>query len=106
MEHWASAICLGLMKDVRAFPVLENLLLDGLDREEYTRIYREENEALILRSELVCCLSWVGDPVARGLGFSLSARNSEADLHGLRAHPTTSHSTTPASSLMVGRVQL
>ncbi len=44
MERWASAICLGLMKDARAFPVLESLLLDGLDLEEYTRVYREENQ--------------------------------------------------------------
>src|SRR5579885_1834572 len=38
-QHWASAICLGLMKDPRAFPVLETLLLDGLDLEEYRRAY-------------------------------------------------------------------
>jgi hypothetical protein len=48
MERWASAICLGLMKDPRAFPVLESLLLDGLDLEEYTRIYQGEDQALIL----------------------------------------------------------
>ena len=41
-QHWASAICLGLMKDPRAFPVLETLLLDGLDLEEYRRAYHEE----------------------------------------------------------------
>lgn len=42
MERWASAICLGLMKDVRAFPVLESLLLEGLGLEEYSRTYVEE----------------------------------------------------------------
>ncbi|HEU5375802.1 MAG TPA: hypothetical protein VFV38_10215 [Ktedonobacteraceae bacterium] len=39
MERWASGICLGLMHDSRAFPVLESLLLDGLDTEEYIRVY-------------------------------------------------------------------
>jgi hypothetical protein len=42
-QRWASAICLGLMKDPRAFPVLETLLLDGLDFEEYRRAYQEED---------------------------------------------------------------
>lgn len=41
MERWASAICLGLMKDERAFPILENLLLDGLEQVEYIRLYKE-----------------------------------------------------------------
>lgn len=47
MERWASAICLGLIKDPRALPALESLLLDGLDLEEYIQIYQGEDQALI-----------------------------------------------------------
>lgn len=66
MERWASAICLGLMKDARAFPVLESLLLDGLDLEEYSRtyveeyphIYREENEAFVHEQNWYATYRW------------------------------------------------
>lgn len=46
-ERWASAICLSLMKNPRAFLVLETLLLDGLDQEEYARAYQEKNDDLL-----------------------------------------------------------
>lgn len=66
MERWASAICLGLMKDARAFPVLENLLLDGLDLEEYSRayveeyprIYQEENEGIVHEQNWYAVYRW------------------------------------------------
>lgn len=66
MEHWASAICLGLMKDSRAFPILESLLLDGLDLEKYSRsyaeehprIYQEENEALVHKQNWYAAYRW------------------------------------------------
>lgn len=55
--RFASAFCLGTLKDQRAFPVLENLLLDGLDLDEYAqagKIYQETNDYSRL-SELSWC---------------------------------------------------
>lgn len=43
-ERWASALCLGLMKDPRSFPALESLLLDGLDLEEYIHALQKKEK--------------------------------------------------------------
>lgn len=66
MERWASAICLGLMNDARTFPVLERLLLDGLDLEEYTRVHREENEALQLDQNWYAVYRWYAIQLLEG----------------------------------------
>ncbi|HEU5380239.1 MAG TPA: hypothetical protein VFV38_32840 [Ktedonobacteraceae bacterium] len=58
MERWASVICLGFLHNARAFPFLERLLLDGLDLEEYTRVHREENEALQLDQNWYAVYRW------------------------------------------------
>lgn len=47
MQRWASALCLGLMHDARAFPALENLLLDGLDLEAYTQALQKNEEDVL-----------------------------------------------------------
>lgn len=44
MERWASAICLGRMKEQRAFPLLEALLLDGTSLEENLKASQEADD--------------------------------------------------------------
>ncbi len=44
MARWASALCLGNMKDERALHYLETMLLEGLTVEEYRSAYQHEDE--------------------------------------------------------------
>lgn len=44
MERWTSAICLGRMKEPRAFPLLEALLLDGTSLEENLKASQEADD--------------------------------------------------------------
>jgi WD40 repeat protein len=43
MARWASALCLGEMKDERALPYLETMLLEGLTVDEYRRAYQDDD---------------------------------------------------------------
>lgn len=59
-QRWASAICLGLMKDPRAFPALESLLLDGLDEEGYPRAYQQEDWTQLFELDWCGVFRWHG----------------------------------------------
>ncbi len=46
MERFASALCLGRMNEQQALPLIETLLLDGLDLDEYRKAVQENGHPL------------------------------------------------------------
>lgn len=57
-QRWASALCLSLMHDPRVFAVVEELLLDGLDGEEYAQALQERDWDLLFELDWCGVMRW------------------------------------------------
>ena len=80
LERWASALCLGRMKEQQAYPLIETLLLDGLSLDEQRRADQPSEEDLhhelwvcaMKRHELVMFLrDWTSPTLSQTLRWGI-----------------------------------
>jgi hypothetical protein len=90
MERFACALCLGRMNEQRALPLIETLLLDGLDLAEYSKADEQNGDLLYAlkwcgtrRSELIYFLrEWHSPTLIQTLRQTLQALwNIQQTLH-------------------------